>query len=46
LVYSHTIIGAGIIGLATAIKIKEKLPEARILVIEKENGVAKIKGSN
>ena len=38
--YTHTIIGAGIVGLASAIKIKEKQPEARILVIEKENGVA------
>ena len=44
--YTHTIIGAGIIGLATAIKIKEKFPESDILVIEKEDGVARHQTGN
>jgi len=41
-----TIIGAGIVGLATALKLKEKLPEAKITILEKENGVAKHQTGN
>lgn len=41
MVYTHTIIGAGIVGLATSLKIKERVPDAKILVIEKEDGVAR-----
>ena len=40
---SFTIIGAGIVGLATALKLKEKLPDAEITILEKENDVASIK---
>ena len=46
MVKSHTIIGAGIVGLATAVKIKEQVPDAKILVIEKEDGVAKHQTGN
>jgi (S)-2-hydroxyglutarate dehydrogenase len=34
------IIGGGIVGLATALKIKEKKPQLRVLLIEKEKEVA------
>lgn len=43
---NFTIIGAGIVGLATAIKLKEKLPEAKITILEKENGVSKHQTGN
>ena len=35
-----TIVGAGIVGLATALQIKKRKPEARVLVVEKEDRVA------
>ncbi len=38
--YDIAIIGAGIVGLATALKIKEKSPALKLLVIDKEAGVA------
>jgi len=38
--YDIIIIGAGIVGLATALKLKEKKPNLSIAVIEKENKVA------
>ncbi len=38
--YDITIIGAGIVGLASALKIKEKNPAKRILIIDKESDVA------
>lgn len=38
--YDFTIIGAGIVGLATAVRILEKKKDARILVLEKEDRVA------
>lgn len=38
--YDLTIIGAGIVGLATALKITEAHPGARLLIIEKESQVA------
>lgn len=41
-----TIIGAGIVGLAAALKLKEKLPEAKITILEKEDGVAKHQTGN
>ena len=41
-----TIIGAGIVGLATALKLKEKYPESNITILEKENGVAKHQTGN
>lgn len=33
--YDHIIIGAGIVGLSTAIELRERSPEARILVLER-----------
>ncbi len=52
--YTHTdlvdtdiiIIGAGIVGLATAIKLLEKNPELKLLLLEKEDGVAKHQTGN
>lgn len=38
--YDIAIVGAGIVGLATALKIKEKQPELNVVVLEKENKVA------
>lgn len=35
------IIGGGIVGLATALRIKEQKPTLKVLLLEKENGVAK-----
>ncbi len=35
------IIGGGIVGLATALRIKEQKPALKVLLLEKENGVAK-----
>jgi L-2-hydroxyglutarate oxidase len=46
LVNSFTIIGAGIVGLATALKLKEKYPHAIITILEKEDGVAKHQTGN
>ena len=43
---SFTIVGAGIVGLATALKIKEKYPESSIQILEKENNVAKHQTGN
>lgn len=34
--YDHIILGSGIVGLSTAISIKEKSPAARVLVLERE----------
>ncbi|AZQ64567.1 L-2-hydroxyglutarate oxidase [Flammeovirga pectinis] len=39
--YDVIIIGAGIVGMASAMKIKQQSPELRVLVLEKEEGVAK-----
>src|SRR5690606_5707405 len=33
--YNHIIIGAGIVGLSLAIELKERFPEARVLVLER-----------
>jgi (S)-2-hydroxyglutarate dehydrogenase len=38
--YDIIIVGAGIVGLATAFKIKEKSPQKTILIIDKEDEVA------
>ena len=38
--YDIIIIGAGIVGLATALKIKEKSPQKKLLIIDKEDEVA------
>ena len=34
--YDVTIVGAGIVGLATALKIKEKQPDLKVIVVDKE----------
>jgi L-2-hydroxyglutarate oxidase len=39
--YDITIIGGGIVGLATALRIKEQKPSLNILLLEKESEVAK-----
>jgi L-2-hydroxyglutarate oxidase len=39
--YDITVIGGGIVGLATALRIKEQKPSLKILLLEKENKVAK-----
>lgn len=39
--YDITIIGGGIVGLATALRIKEQKPALKVLLLEKENEVAK-----
>lgn len=46
MVNSHVIIGAGIVGLSATYQLLEKLPDAKILLIEKENGVAKHQTGN
>lgn len=38
---SCLIIGAGIVGLATALKILERFPAAKVTVLEKESDVAR-----
>lgn len=38
--YDVIVIGGGIVGLATALKIKEQRPQTRLLLIDKENEVA------
>ena len=44
--YDIIIIGAGIVGLATALKILEKAPNQKLLILEKENGIAKHQTGN
>lgn len=38
--YDYTVIGAGIVGLSTALRLRERYPRANIAVIEKEAGPA------
>ncbi len=38
--YDIAVVGAGIVGLATALKIKEKQPNLNVIVLEKESKVA------
>lgn len=38
--YDVILIGGGIVGVATARKLKQRFPEARILLLEKENALA------
>ncbi|MCR9063962.1 MAG: L-2-hydroxyglutarate oxidase [Cytophagales bacterium] len=44
--YDVVVIGGGIVGLATALKIKEQKPNTRLVVIEKEDGPAKHQTGN
>ncbi len=39
--YDITIIGAGIVGLATAFQISERRPDLKIVIIDKEDGAAR-----
>lgn len=39
--YDITVIGGGIVGLATALRLKEQKPALKILLLEKENEVAR-----
>ena len=39
--YDVIIAGAGIVGLASGLKILEKRPDTKLLIVEKENGAAK-----
>lgn len=41
MIYDVTVIGGGIVGLATALRIKEQKPSLKLLIIEKEDVVAK-----
>ncbi len=41
MVYDVIVVGGGIVGLATALQIKEQNPNLKLLIIEKENAVAK-----
>ena len=40
------IIGAGIVGLATGLKLLEKNPKIRLAILEKENGISKHQTGN
>ncbi|MBM3445380.1 MAG: L-2-hydroxyglutarate oxidase [Bacteroidetes bacterium] len=44
--YDITIIGAGIVGLATGVKILQSRPDLKIAILEKENELAKHQTSN
>lgn len=39
--YDYTVIGAGLVGLSTAYNLKLVHPDSSVIVLEKENGVAK-----
>jgi L-2-hydroxyglutarate oxidase len=44
--YDILIIGGGIVGLATALRLKEQKPQLNIALLEKENGIAKHQTGN
>jgi len=46
MVYDVTIIGAGIVGLATAYQILKRKPDLKLLILEKESDVAKHQTGN
>jgi len=39
--YDYLLIGGGIVGISTALQLKQRFPGARILLLEKETGVAR-----
>ena len=38
--YDYTLVGAGIVGLASAFKLKQAKPSAKVAIVEKESDVA------
>jgi len=44
--YDCIVIGGGIVGLATALKLKEKSPDLKVLLLEKESELAKHQTGN
>jgi len=38
---NHAIVGGGIVGLATALRLTQKHPSRRVVVLEKETGVCR-----
>lgn len=44
--YDVIIVGGGIVGLATALNIKEKQPDLKLLILEKEDAIAKHQTGN
>lgn len=46
MIYDIIIIGGGIVGLATGMKIKQQQPELSVAVLEKENGLAQHQTGN
>lgn len=46
MLYDVIVIGGGIVGLATALRLKEQKPQIRLVIIEKENEVAKHQTGN
>jgi (S)-2-hydroxyglutarate dehydrogenase len=46
MLYDVTIIGGGVVGLATALRLKELKPSLKIALLEKENGLAKHQTGN
>ena len=41
MLYDYCVIGGGIVGLATAMKLLEMQPGARLVVLEKETGLSR-----
>jgi len=41
MMYDYAIVGGGIVGVSTALQLKQRLPDARIIVIEKEAEVGR-----
>jgi L-2-hydroxyglutarate oxidase len=41
MVYDYCVIGGGIVGLASALKLLEREPDARLILLEKESGLAR-----
>ncbi len=46
MIYDVVIIGGGVVGLASALKIKEADPHLKVLLLEKENGLARHQTGN
>jgi L-2-hydroxyglutarate oxidase len=41
MIYDYCVVGGGIVGLATAMKLLEMQPGARLVVLEKEAGLSR-----